>query len=335
MDQGFSLHPEQASSIAGQVDLLYFYLCSVGAFFTLLIFVLIVYFAIKYRRRSEEIPDPIEGSHKLEIFWSVVPLMFAMSFFFWGASLYFKVYRPPENAMEVYVIGKQWMWKLQHPEGVSEINTLHVPVDTPVKLILSSQDVIHSFFVPAFRIKMDVVPGRYSVTWFKATKVGEYRLFCAEYCGTEHSGMIGKVVVMEPEEYQAWLSGSVPNVAPAVAGAQHFHNFGCIQCHASQAPSMSGLFGSQVQLSNGRTVLADEHYLRKSILNSTDDVVAGYQPIMPSFRNQISEEQLVELIAYIKSLANTQAGDATTPAAGMPMNPSIAPATQRSGDPKP
>ena len=316
MDEGFRLHPEQASTFANDVDGLYFFLSAVSAFFTLLIFVAIVYFAIKYRRRAgeEEAPRPILGSLALEVLWSVVPFIFAMIFFFWGARTYFKIARPPANAMEMYVIGKQWMWKMQHPNGTREINTLHVPLGQPVKLIMSSQDVIHSFYIPAFRVKQDVVPGRYTVLWFEPTKVGEYHLFCAEYCGTQHSGMIGKVVVMEPQEYEAWLSGSVPDEPPAVAGQRLFNSLGCQTCHGSQAPTMAGVYGSNVQLENGRTVLADEQYLRRSIMDSTADIVKGYKPIMPSFRGQVSEEQLASLIAYIKSLQSAGQGGVHAPA---------------------
>ncbi len=320
MDERFRLHPEQASTFAGDVDGLYFFLTAVSAFFTLLIFVAIVYFAIKYRRRpgDEEPPRPILGSLRLEILWSVVPFLFSMIFFFWGARTYFKIARPPANAMEMYVVGKQWMWKMQHPNGTREINTLHVPLGQPVKLIMSSQDVIHSFYIPAFRVKQDVVPGRYTVLWFEATKVGEFHLFCAEYCGTQHSGMIGKVVVMEPQAYEAWLSGTVPDEPPVVAGQRLFQSLGCLTCHGAQAPTMAGLFGSDVQLEDGGTVRADEHYLRRSIMDSTAEIVKGYKPIMPSFRGQVSEEQLTALIAYIKSLKGTGpvAPPATMPTGG-------------------
>ncbi len=345
MDERFRLHPEQASSFAGDVDSLYFFLTAVSAFFTLLIFVAIVYFAIKYRRRpgDEEPPRPILGSLRLEILWSVIPFLFSMIFFFWGARTYFKIARPPANAMEMYVVGKQWMWKIQHPNGTREINTLHVPLGQPVKLIMSSQDVIHSFYIPAFRVKQDVLPGRYTVLWFEATKVGEFHLFCAEYCGTQHSGMIGKVVVMEPQAYEAWLSGTVPDEPPAVAGQRLFASLGCLTCHGSQAPTMAGLFGSDVPLENGRTVRADEHYLRRSIMDSTADIVQGYKPIMPSFRGQISEEQLSSLIAYIKSLQNVSRNPSTMPSGpgGLPLEtepgqrPRVAPEAPATARPAP
>jgi cytochrome c oxidase subunit II len=318
VDERFRLHPEQASSFASDTDSLYFFLTAVSAFFTLLIFVSIVYCAIKYRRRpgDESAPRPILGSLGLEVMWSVVPFIFAMIFFFWGARTYFKIARPPANAMEIYVVGKQWMWKMQHPNGTREINALHVPLGQPVKLIMSSQDVIHSYFIPAFRVKQDVVPGRYTVLWFNATKVGEFHLFCAEYCGTQHSGMVGKVIVMEPQEYEAWLSGTVPDEPLVVGGQRLFQSLGCLTCHGAQAPTMAGLFGSNVELENGGRVVADEHYLRRSIMDSTADIVKGYKPIMPSFRGQVSEEQLASLIAYIKALRDTGAAQPTTMPAG-------------------
>jgi cytochrome c oxidase subunit 2 len=302
MDQGFSLHPEQASSYAREVDALYLYLWGVSAFFSVLIFCLVVYFSLKYRRRDDSIPPQFAGSIKLELLWSVIPLVFAMSFFFWGTRLVFRQYDPPREAMDVYVVGKQWMWKTQHPNGVREINALHVPVGRPVRVTLSSQDVIHSFYIPAFRLKLDSVPGRYQKMWFQATKVGQYHLFCAEYCGTQHSGMIGTVTVMEPREYERWLAGRPADVPPAESGAALFRSLGCLTCHSSQAPTMAGLYGKEQKLADGSTVVADENYIRESILNSTARIVAGYQPIMPSYRGNITDEQLGDLVAYVKNL---------------------------------
>jgi cytochrome c oxidase subunit 2 len=243
-----------------------------------------------------------------------------MIMFAWGASLYFRFSTAPSHALSLYVVGKQWMWKIQHPEGRREINELHVPVGQPVKLTMTSEDVIHSFFVPAFRMKMDVVPGRYTTTWFEATKAGEYHLFCTEYCGTEHSRMIGRVVVMEPVEYEQWLSGGngaarAPGEAPEVAGARLFQEQRCMTCHGGPiggmvlGPPLAGLFGTPVKLRNGETVIADESYIRESILNPTAKLVAGYQPLMPTYQGQISEEGVLQLIAYIRSLG--QAGGQT------------------------
>jgi cytochrome c oxidase subunit 2 len=299
--------PEQASTAAPQVDALYYFLLSVSGFFAVLIALLLVVFAIKYRRRAAtDRPAAIHGSLALELIWTLIPFCLTMVMFFWGASVYVSFSRPPDNAMQVFVVGKQWMWKIQHLEGRREINELHVPVRRPVKLTMTSEDVIHSFFVPAFRVKADVVPGRYSTLWFEATKPGTYHLFCAEYCGTEHSGMIGHVVVMEPAEYQAWLSGGAPTGSLATAGQALFEQLGCITCHRSDSgargPQLAGLSGKPVRLQNGETVVADDTYLRESILNPQAKIVAGFQPIMPTFKGLVSEEGLMQLIAYITSL---------------------------------
>jgi cytochrome c oxidase subunit II len=307
MRSEFSLFPEQASSIAARVDAVYFFLIAISAFFVVLIFTLVIYFAVKYRRRSEaERPRPIDTDLRLEILWTVIPLILTMISFAWGARLYVTMNEAPADAMEIRAVGRQWMWKFQHPEGNREINQLHVPLGTPIKMLLASEDVVHSFYVPVFRIKMDVVPGRYTAAWFEAIKEGEFHLFCAEYCGTQHSGMIGRVVVMKPADYQRWLSGSSGDEPPAVAGEALFKQHGCVSCHALQAgamgPSLRGLFGSRVKLQSGQTIIADETYIRESILNPKAKIVAGYQPIMPTFQGQIGEEQLHQLLAYIKSL---------------------------------
>ena len=307
--------PDSASTLSWKVDALYFYLSGVTAFFTLLISCILIFFVIRYRRRTPyEIPRPIAGSHKLETIWTVIPFVIGMTMFAWGARLYFEQYRPPQNAIEVYVVGKQWMWKIQHSTGQREINELHIPVGRKVKLIMTTEDVIHDFFVPAFRMKADVVPGRYTTEWFEATKAGTYHLFCAEYCGTNHSGMIGSIVVMEPREFDNWLSGNAGNTTPAVAGQQLFQSLGCVSCHGAngeggRGPALVGLFGRQVQLNTGQTVKADEAYLRESIINPQAKLVAGFGPIMPTFQGQVSEDQLVQLLAFIKSLqiANPQA----------------------------
>jgi cytochrome c oxidase subunit 2 len=309
----FHLFPPQASAVAGQVDSLYFFLIAVTAFFTLLIFALIVYLGLKYRRRPGIKPKPVATSLRLELTWTIIPFILTMVMFAWGAKVYVTMERPPADAMVMNVIGRQWMWKLQHPEGVREINTLHVPVGRPVKLVMTSQDVIHSFFIPAFRVKQDVVPGRYTTVWFQAIRAGTFHLFCAEYCGAQHSGMIGSVIAMEPAEYQAWLAGTVPDVAPAVAGEKLFYRYSCQTCHGQRAPTLAGIYGRRVQLTDGSTVLADDNYLRESILNPSARIVAGYpSTIMPTFQGQLSEEQLVELIAYIKSLDGASTGDAAT-----------------------
>jgi cytochrome c oxidase subunit II len=314
------LIPDSASTISGKVDALYFYLSGVTVFFTLLISLVIIFFVIKYRRRSAfEIPRPIAGSHKLETLWSVIPFLIAMSMFAWGAQVYFENSRSPKNANEIYVVGKQWMWKIQHSTGQREINELHVPVGRKIKLIMTSEDTIHDFFVPAFRIKADVLPGRYTTQWFEATKAGTYHLFCAEYCGMNHSGMIGSVIVMQPTEFDNWLSGNSNQQSPAVAGQQLYQSLGCVSCHGQngeggRGPALANLSGSKVFLTNGQTVTADEAYLRESIENPSAKVVNGFSPIMPTFQGQVTPEQLIQIISYIKSLQVTGAPVTSPPA---------------------
>jgi cytochrome c oxidase subunit 2 len=300
------LFPERASTMAGRVDALYFFLLAISIFFSLLIAGLIVYYAVKYRRRSPvSVGASIDGGMLLEVTWSVIPFLITMVIFVWGASVFFAMSRPPDETLNVYVVGKQWMWKFQHLDGQREINELHVPVGRAVKLIMTSEDVIHDVFVPAFRVKADVLPGRYTSIWFQATKPGRYHLFCAEYCGTKHSGMIGEVVVMEPSEYQTWLGGGA-EVSLASAGEKLFQDLACITCHRADSqgrgPILQGLLGKTVQLQSGESVVADEAYLRESILNPSARITAGFQPIMPAFQGLITEEQLLQLIEYIKSL---------------------------------
>ena len=302
LDEGFKLFPWQASSGAMEVDHLLYFVLAVSVFFTLLIFALVVFFGIRYRRKSaDEFPTANVQNMKLEITWCVVPFLFMLVMFFWGTSLYADMKRPPENAITIDVVGKQWMWKVQHPEGNREINALHVPVGQPIRLIMGSQDVIHSFSIPAFRMKQDVVPGMFSTQWFTATRPGRYHIFCAQYCGAEHAKMIGEVVAMEPGEYAAWLSGTPKDIAPAAAGAQLFVSWGCSACHGQRAPTMAGLYMSRVPLDDGSIVTADDDYLRESIIEPSTKVVAGYPPIMPSYRGQLSEEQIMALVAFIKS----------------------------------
>ena len=307
----FPLFPERASTVAERVDNLYFLLVAVSAFFSILIFLLIFVFALRYRRKQpDEIPRPIHGSLRLELFWSIGPGLIALSMFFWGTVIYFRNADVPPGAMEIYVVGKQWMWKLQHPEGQREINELHVPVGRPVRLTMTSEDVIHSFYVPAFRVKMDVLPGRYTSLWFQPTKPGKYHLFCAEYCGTQHSGMGGWVYVMEEIDYENWLSGAPTGETMSQAGARLFQRMGCQTCHRADAPGrgpvLEGVYGTRVRFENGESVMADEAYLRESILRPNARVVAGYRTQMPTFQGQIAEEGLLQLIAYIKSLRPTE-----------------------------
>jgi cytochrome c oxidase subunit 2 len=312
------IFPEQASTMASRVDNLYFFLVALTIFFSVLIALLIVVFAVKYRRtHPAEVGAPITGSVPLELMWSIVPFGIAMVIFTWSANVFFDLQRPPDETMQVYAVGKRWMWKFQHIDGQREINELHVPVGRPVKVTMTSEDVIHDLYLPSFRVKADVIPGRYSTIWFNATKPGEYHLFCAEYCGTKHSGMIGRVVVMEAPEYQAWLSGGAGGESLAARGQRTFQDLACHTCHMADAsgrgPALVGIFGSQVKLADGRTVVADEAYLRESILNPQAKLVAGYQPLMPTFQGLVNEEALLGLIEYIKSLqpataAPTQGG---------------------------
>ena len=328
--------PESASTVSGKVDALYFYLSGVTAFFTLLISGVLIFFVIKYRRRMpNEIPRPVAGSHKLETIWSVIPFMIAMSMFAWGAQIYFQNSRPPKNANEIYVVGKQWMWKIQHSTGQREINELHVPVGRKIKLIMTSEDTIHDFFIPAFRIKADVLPGRYTTQWFEATRPGTYHLFCAEYCGMNHSGMIGSVIVMQPTEFDNWLSGNASQQSPAVAGQQLFQSLGCVSCHGAngeggRGPALAGLFGRKVFLTNNQTLIADEAYIRESIENPQAKIVLGFNPIMPTFQGQVTPEQLIQIISFIKSLQISNPQSATAPAVPAPKAEPSAPASAMS-----
>ena len=317
MFDNLPLWPARASTTAGSVDALYIFLVALSLFVSVAIFTMICIFALRYRRRKGREAEQIEGSTILELTWSAIPLAIFLFIFAWGAVVYFKERTPPRGATQIYVVAKQWMWKLQHEEGQREINELHVPVGRDVEMIMTSQDVIHSFYVPAFRIKQDVLPGRYTTLWFRPTRSGTYHLFCAEYCGTQHSGMIGQVVVLEPAQYEAWLSGGLASGSLASNGQNIFQQLGCMTCHRSdtqgRGPNLVGLFGKRVQLEDGRTVIADENYVRESILNPSAKIVSGFKPIMPVFQGLVSEEQLNALIAYIKSLNQPAAGAAATP----------------------
>jgi len=307
MFTNFPFFPQQASAQAANVDALYFFLLAVTGFFMVLIAGLVVFFAFKFRRRHDnEIGEAIHGSLALELTWTIIPLGITMVMFVWGAATFFHMTRPPKGAMEIYVVGKQWMWKAQHVDGAREINELHVPVGRPVKLIMGSEDVIHSFFIPDFRVKADVIPGRYNTLWFTATTPGRYHIFCTQYCGTKHSNMIGWVTAMDPAEYQAWLSGGSSGGSMADNGAKLFQDLACASCHLEngqgRGPSMVGAYGRGVKLSTGQTVMMDDAYVRESILSPQAKIVAGFQPLMPTFKGLVTEEQILQLTAYIKSL---------------------------------
>lgn len=315
MPHAFPLFPQQASTGAVQVDHLFYFLIGVSAFFSALIFLLIFYFAIKYRRRSkDELPpkNQVINNVPLEVLWTAIPMGLVAMMFVWGADLFVQNARPPKASIEVFVVGKQWMWHIEHSNGKREINELHIPVNEPVKLTMTSQDVIHDFSVPAFRMKMDVVPDQYTTEWFTPTQVGKYHLFCDQYCGMGHSLMRGWVYVMEPNDYQRWLRGSVTGITMADQGEKLYNELGCVTCHGTgKGPAFAGLYGKPVKLSSGETVVANDSYLRESILYPTAQIVNGYPPIMPTFKGQVTEDQVLQLIAYIKSLGSKASNTGT------------------------
>ena len=304
--------PEQASTAATQVDYIYLFLVPITAFFSLLIAALILFFIIKYKKVPGRKAEQIHGSMLLEITWTGIPLVLSLIIFIWAAWLYVHMQRAPANSLEVYGVAKQWMWKFQHSGGQREINALHVPVGRPVKVTLISQDVIHSMFVPEFRVKMDVLPNRYTSLWFEATKPGTYHLFCSQYCGTKHSAMIGQVIAMTQEDFENWLASGKAEGSSAAQGEKLFQQLGCVTCHrsdsAARGPSLVGLYGHPVKLTDGRTVIADDNYIRESILVPNAKVVSGFQPIMPTFQGMISEEDLFQVMNYIKSMGDQQQG---------------------------
>ena len=311
MNMSFHLFPANAADGAGQVDLIFWALTAMSALVMVLVFAPLIYFAVKYRRGNNVNRSLVKiSSWKIEVIWTVIPLVVGVGIFAWAAEVYFRIETPPPDALDVNVVGKQWMWKLQHAEGNREINELHVPVGRAVKLTMTSQDVIHDFFVPAFRVKQDVVPGRYTTEWFTPTRVGRYHIFCAQYCGTDHSSMVGWVDVMRPEDYQKWLMTSAQGGTMAAQGEQLFYRLGCSGCHGSNskihAPPLEGLYGHPVPLEDGHVVTADDQYIRDSILLPASQIAAGYQNIMPTFKGHLGEEEVMELIAYIKSIADKQ-----------------------------
>jgi cytochrome c oxidase subunit II len=312
MNDLFHLLPVTASSAAGRYDALMLALVLLTGAVALAVAFLIVFFSIRYRKGSsaDRSHAPTTG-RRTEIAWTVIPLLIFLCIFAWAAYDYTQLYRAPPDAMPVFVVAKQWMWKLEHTNGRREISELHVPLGQPIRLVMTSQDVIHSFYVPAFRIKQDVLPGRYTSIWFKPTQTGEFHLFCAEYCGTEHSVMRGRIVVMQPSEFARWLQVGTEHAGIAERGFELFRRYGCSGCHTAgssvNAPDLNGLIGRVVHLQDGHSLVADENYIRDSILLPRKDVVAGYAPIMPSFAGQISEEDVLAIIEFIRQ---TGAGDA-------------------------
>jgi cytochrome c oxidase subunit 2 len=334
MLSGIPLFPVQASNLAPEVDNLYFFVTAVTAFFALIVIIGVLVFTIKYRDGTgNRVGAPITGSIPLELGWSIIPFFISMGIFGWATLVFFHLVRAPDQTLEIYSTGKRWMWRFQHIDGKSEINQLHVPLGRPVKVIFTSEDVLHSLYIPSFRVKADAIPGRYSSIWFTPTRVGEYHLFCAEYCGTKHSGMIGSVVVMEPNDYQAWLSGGGSSMSMAARGEQLFQQLGCVGCHlndgSGRGPSLVGKYGAQETLATGATVLIDDTYIRESILTPQMKLVAGYGPVMPTFQGVVNEQSLMSLIEFIKSLpasgqrpppaqASAAAGTTATQAQGGP-----------------
>jgi cytochrome c oxidase subunit 2 len=302
----FALFPPEASTIAPYADALYFFLVLISLVGMVIVTALIVGFSIVFRKERNPEATQIEGSTLLEATWTIIPLALFMVCFVWGALLYFRIYDPPTNAMNIYIVGKQWMWKAEHPGGQHEINALHVPLGKPVQLTMISQDVFHSFSIPAFRVKREVIPGRYTTVWFNASQAGTYHLFCTQYCGTLHSEMIGEVTVMTPQDYDAWLAGSTSGSSLAQNGERLFASLGCNSCHSGNAsargPNLAQVYGAKVQLASGAYTLVDDAFLRDSILNPTSHVTAGYAPIMPTYQGQVSEEGLIDLVEYIKTL---------------------------------
>jgi cytochrome c oxidase subunit 2 len=321
----WSIIPEQASTLAPRVDQLYWFIIAVTAFFGILVTVLVVYFAVKYRTDDPlKVGAPITGSIPLELGWSIIPFIISIVIFAWAADVFFDLYRPPDQTLEIYATGKRWMWKFQHLDGKSEINELHVPLGRAVRVTFTSEDVLHSLYFPAFRTKADAIPGRYSSVWFTPTKLGNYHIFCAEYCGTRHSGMIGTVTVMEPTEYQAWITGATEGPLSA-RGERLFADLACNTCHRSdgsgRGPALEAKFGTEERLATGAVVRVDESYVRESILNPQLKLVAGYQPLMPTFQGLVSEESVMALVEYVKSLQGSPRAAGTAgeaPAAGSP-----------------
>ncbi|MBE7185719.1 MAG: cytochrome c oxidase subunit II [Methylobacterium mesophilicum] len=316
MSEFIQLWPGQASAYAGSVDRLILAFSVLIVALSAPVIVLIVVFAVKYRRgRAADRAHPMNRNVWLETSWALIPFFLILGFYVWSTRLYFDLRQPPIDALEIDVVAKQWMWKFQHPGGQSEIDELHVPLGEPVRLNMISQDAIHSLFIPALRIKQDVLPGRYTSLWFTADKPGTYRVACAEFCGADHSLMGAKLVVQSPSEHAAWLEQFATDKTLAARGAALFRSLGCSGCHGPasnlRAPSLDGVFGHNVALADGTAVPADAQYVRDSILLPQAQVVAGYAPIMPTFKGVVDEGQLQQLVAYVKSLGTAPAAAGT------------------------
>ena len=301
-----ALFPAEASTISPYTDALYVFLLLMTVVGMALVCALVLVFSLKYRREKHPVATQIEGSTLLEATWTIIPLAIFLVTFVWGALLYFRIYDPPANAMNIYIVGKQWMWKAEHPGGQHEINALHVPTGRPVQLTMISQDVFHSFSIPDFRVKREVIPGRYTTVWFEATVPGTYHIFCTQYCGTQHSMMIGEVTVLTPDDYEKWTKQSTSGMSLAQNGERLFASMGCNACHngtaAARGPSLAGVYGSRLTLTDGSQVLVNDAYLRDAILNPSQHVTAGFAPIMPTYQGQISEDGLIDLVEFVKNM---------------------------------
>jgi cytochrome c oxidase subunit 2 len=301
-----ALFPPEASRIAPQMDALLFFMILVSLIGLTVVALLVTSFCILYSKGRHPVAEQVEGSTLLEATWTIIPLGLFLVMFVWGALIYFRVYTPPANAMNIYVVGKQWMWKAEHPGGQHEINSLHIPMGRAIQLTLISQDVFHSFSIPAFRVKREAIPGRYTTVWFEATETGTFHLFCTQYCGTNHSQMIGDIVVLTPEGYRQWLAESTSGMSLAQNGERLFASLSCAACHNARpdarGPSLAGVYGAKLALAAGGTVTADDAYLRESILNPSQHVTQGFAPIMPTYQGQVSEEGVIALVEYIKNL---------------------------------
>jgi len=304
--------PEVASNLAGKVDAVIWFITVISLVFFILISIFLVYFAIRYRRRQENEETPyITGSHVLETIWTIIPSILLIVIFVYAFVVYKDMRTPPEDSLEVTVIGRQWLWQFKYNNGKTTLNELYIPEGRPIKLVMTSEDVLHSFFVPAFRVKQDLVGGMYTYLWFTPTKTGTYELYCTEYCGTGHSTMLGKVIVMSPQEYEKWEKGeeekAVASLPPAELGKQLYTQRGCNACHSIDGsslvgPTWKGLYGHEVVLQDGTKVTADENYIREAILEPQAKMVKGFGPVMPSFKGVISDDEISDLIAYIKTL---------------------------------
>lgn len=309
--QSVPLWPESAGAYAARIDFLFICLLVIAFLTAGLVIFLLTFFATKYRHGSNaDRSGSTTKTWRWEVGWTTASLLIFVALAIWGASIYLRLYNPPPDALQIFIVGKQWMWKAQHPGGQREINELHVPVGQDIRLVMASQDVIHSFYIPALRIKQDVVPGRYETLWFRADRPGRYHIFCSEYCGTDHAHMGGWLTVMNLREFAEWLRSEGGEGTLAAQGAQLFRQYGCSGCHEPggtvRAPQLEGLFGSPVPLSDGKVVVADDRYIRDSILDPNAQVAAGYQPVMPTFAGEVSEDDLAKLVAYIQSIGRAR-----------------------------